>query len=1125
MTQEPFIQPEDPSGLADGPALCGRRRFGWLRWCGFSLALVVVLVLGGAGLFAWTLHRDQNSAFLREQLLGAVTKGLGEGQSVAVAEAGLRFAGLTSTFTVGGLTIAAGNGLEASLRRAEVEVSTLSLWRKTPVARNVRFEGLRLVLPEAGNAENPVAAHEALAVFRAVLAAAHFAGTGQDPTFSALDAIAGSQIEILQRQPGGGASPLQSGLALELIRQGQDGMSARLTKAGSPIQLALKAGSRPMADGGTMMMLDSDEIDIRTVEALTGSRLAWADPKLKLRLTMHSRRNAEGVIVEKGARINAYGGVITPADRDMVPFLLDEASVELRMRPGVPDILLDRIRVRFNETHFVFSGALRPDNDAQGALRLQLRAERADIDRLSPGEAPTSLDAAELDALVAPNLRSLRVERFEIREDEGKAVLSGLFSLDEGGVVENRLVATNLHVRKALRIWPIWVAAPVRRWMIQHAESGKLAELRLDMRLAGQALVDAQEHRPIPDDAMRLSYRLEDLRLRPLRDAPAISGIAGRGSSTGRRSEATIESAYVEPQPGQRFQIRDARLLVANTALRPSLLEMTLPAEGRLDALMAVLSAPSLRDVAGLPPDAAVSDGQFQGQATLAIPLSATVQAKDIRTELRADLRQVAIDNLVKGERLENGTFALLSRNGSVNIKGEGRLFGVSQQIELKSEPGKGGQAIAKAQLDETVLARRGIDLRPAVQGPMQATITLPLTRNASGYEVEIDLARTRIETGIPGLAKRAGQAGRVRFTVANRTDGATLDNLELDLAPAALRGKVELARDGQFVKADFSSFKLSAGDNARLQAEKHRGVTRLVLRGNAFDLRPFLRGFQAGKIEEGRSADAKAPDIDLDLQTTVLIGFNGELMGGVDTKVARRQGRVTQLSLKGQFGGAPVVATSSEGQRDTTLVNATAQDGGALLRFLDIYGKVYGGRLSSEIFIGAQTQQGIVQIRDFTIRGESALRQVGASGRTISSTQDLGDEVLFTKMRADFARRPGRLDLREAVMWGSQLGGTLEGTLDYGADRVDLKGVFVPAYALNNFFASVPVLGPILGGSQYEGLFAVPFVINGRASAPVMRINPVSALAPGFLRKFFELQREGSGAGGASRPIPSRGN
>jgi hypothetical protein len=84
-----------------------------------------------------------------------------------------------------------------------------------------------------------------------------------------------------------------------------------------------------------------------------------------------------------------------------------------------------------------------------------------------------------------------------------------------------------------------------------------------------------------------------------------------------------------------------------------------------------------------------------------------------------------------------------------------------------------------------------------------------------------------------------------------------------------------------------------------------------------------------------------------------------------------------------------------------------------------------------------------------------------------------------------------------------------MEGVLDYAADRVSIQGTFVPAYALNNLFAKVPILGPILGGGQYEGLFAVPFIITGRVSAPDLRVNPVSAIAPGFLRKFFEIRRE----------------
>ena len=124
-------------------------------------------------------------------------------------------------------------------------------------------------------------------------------------------------------------------------------------------------------------------------------------------------------------------------------------------------------------------------------------------------------------------------------------------------------------------------------------------------------------------------------------------------------------------------------------------------------------------------------------------------------------------------------------------------------------------------------------------------------------------------------------------------------------------------------------------------------------------------------------------------------------------------------------------------------------------------------------------------------------------------------NEVAFTKARVDFTRTAGRLDFKDAAIWGSQVGFTLGGFIDYARDRADISGTFVPAYGLNNAFAQVPLFGPLLGGGQYEGLFAVNFRVSGQATAPGLTVNPLSAVAPGFLRKLF-------GAGGASsRPGP----
>ena len=88
----------------------------------------------------------------------------------------------------------------------------------------------------------------------------------------------------------------------------------------------------------------------------------------------------------------------------------------------------------------------------------------------------------------------------------------------------------------------------------------------------------------------------------------------------------------------------------------------------------------------------------------------------------------------------------------------------------------------------------------------------------------------------------------------------------------------------------------------------------------------------------------------------------------------------------------------------------------------------------------------------------------------------------------------------------GPAVGGTIEGTLDYPANQVRMSGTFVPVYGLNNMFGQIPVLGLFLGGGSNEGLFAVTYEVVGTPSAPVLHINPISAMLPGVTRKIMEF-------------------
>jgi hypothetical protein len=49
------------------------------------------------------------------------------------------------------------------------------------------------------------------------------------------------------------------------------------------------------------------------------------------------------------------------------------------------------------------------------------------------------------------------------------------------------------------------------------------------------------------------------------------------------------------------------------------------------------------------------------------------------------------------------------------------------------------------------------------------------------------------------------------------------------------------------------------------------------------------------------------------------------------------------------------------------------------------------------------------------------------------------------------------------------------------------------------------------LVGREGEGVFALTYGISGPIEEPVITVNPLSALAPGFLRNFFAIFTAGA--------------
>jgi hypothetical protein len=1086
-----------------------------VRVCGFGFAALSVLMLGLLGLGYWHFQSSENSDFLRERTLAAILDIAGPKAEISLDRASLNFAGTQSIFSLRQLFVREPQaGLSISVGTVDVSMNSGSLLRMAPDPTALSIADIDLVFPALDQKLDSIGIAQALLGSLSSVAKT-IAGV---PNLERVDA---ERVKLARSDAQGQPIRIGEPFSLRARREGEQirvEIARLLSKIvpqepkAEPVRpLVLMVSVKRDGQGDKALAMRSEVGAIGALAALLGLPLSVVDPGLRFEAELDAGINADGRQGPVAIRFSLGGGLLDFEQYGVPALAIDEFSFALQGDPGTSTVRIPEFVFRSLETVIRGSGTLDIDRDQK---RLRLEAQAPVIKPLSPTEKPVVFQSLALEASILRDLSTVIVDRVVVRDETGEAQAAARLSRLDGGLIETEVSVRDLDLRKGLRLWPVFISPELRDWAIERARRGIIRQLSLKSRLAGPDLHEAWAQKPIPDQSISAEYRLDQVEMAPVDGAPPVIGASILARGTGRSAVIQLGQGQIEALPGKPVSIAGAEFRVADVFRRPPVLEMRIPIVGSLEGVASALSAPGFRTNAAIPKEIVTGTGQVEGQIRASLRLTDKPAPDDLQVEALAELRNVGIPAIAPGERLEAGQFQLNAKDGQVRVKGDARLNGLPAQIEVSSEDNGSTIANIRATLDEAHRQKRGLDFKAWLTGPVQARLDIEFPKSGAqpNVDVTLDLSAAKVEGLVPGQLKRAGQAAKITFDFAKQGDRTVLDDLVVDLGGFSGQGRVELGRDGQPTKAEFATLKISPGDNARVSYERHRGISKLTVRGNSFDLRPFLKGVQSGRVD-----DSKAPDTDLDLQTTVLVGFGGELISSGEVQLQRRNNALSRLQVRGRFGGeALTVDTVETGGREGLTLRAATGDGGALLRFLDIYSKMRGGRLTADIRLSREGQSGLVQVRDFLVRGEPLLaRYVSNSSavRTPSATilpPTPRDSVLFTKLRADFSRTPGRIDLREAVMWGAQVGGTLEGFLDYGRDRVDLKGALVPAYALNNLFAQVPLFGPLFGGTQYEGLFALPFVIQGRASAPVLRTNALSVIAPGFLRKLFEVQRDG---------------
>ncbi len=309
-------------------------------------------------------------------------------------------------------------------------------------------------------------------------------------------------------------------------------------------------------------------------------------------------------------------------------------------------------------------------------------------------------------------------------------------------------------------------------------------------------------------------------------------------------------------------------------------------------------------------------------------------------------------------------------------------------------------------------------------------------------------------------------------------------------------------------MSADIGKLGLRRGDSISLTLKRDKGTSVVTVRGKQFDLR--------GLIAQLRSPDdlrTSVPDLTLDAKVETVIGNNNEVLKNAALLIKTRDGGITQVDVKGSLSNTPLAASYVDDERGARL-SMTSTDAGKFFRFVDLYTRGIGGqiRLAGQTIGPDGPLTGVFDVTNFAVLNEPAMQNVVASSqpgnqvRTASTDFD-PRRVPFDRMLINFTKRDAVLVIDDAMLAGPALGANLSGSLDFASSRLSFTGTYIPAYAFNNLFGKLPVIGIILGGGSREGLFGVTFKVDGAMSDPRLTVNALSAITPGIFRKIFEFQ------------------
>jgi hypothetical protein len=891
-------------------------------------------------------------------------------------------------------------------------------------------------------------------------------------------------------------------ISLSLRRPSAGGVALSLGEEGArPWSLRVLVG--PPANGVRSVDIRADKVPTANIFLAMRVKDLTYSADLPLSGELKGELGRDGLPTYFRGKVIAGAGHIIDSDTPDYPMAIDSAEVNVEWDSG-RRVLVAPFKILSGANRVTLLAHLEPPNGNITDWQAGLSGGTIVLPG-ADGEQPLIFNRISIGFRFDTDKKRVVLTQADISNGEISVAGTGVVDYSGEPRLQLGFAGTPMSASALKRMWPILIVPELREWVIERIEKGSLQ--RIDVAVNSPVRNLSRKGPPIPDEGLAVNIVASGVTVRPVDELPSVRDADLKAKVSGRSALVTIAQGAADTPGGRKINFSDFSFEVPDMAPKPSPAKVRFRVDGSIPAAAEILASDRLSDFSGTLVDPNSSKGNFSAVITMGLPVKNALTKADTTYSATADLTGFAADKLVMNQKLEASTLKVVANNSGYQVRGDVKINGQQASLDYR-KPAEGDADVKlSATLDDASRARLGLDLGPAVSGPLPVKLIGKIGSgdHDSRLGIEADLTSLKLDNILPGWVKVAGKSGKATFIVVQKPQSTRFEDIVVDGGGVSIKGSLEVDQNGDLLNANFPVYSPTEGDKTALRAERGSdGVVKVTMRGDVFDARGFLKSAISGKEADSKSK-TKNVDFDIDLKLGAVQGFSGEALRSVDCKFSRRSGIVRNFALTGKLGrdATPVNADLRRAQ-GRELIYLETNDAGAFFRFTDTYSKLIGGQLSLAMdppTVEPSAKEGLMNVRDFQVKGESALDRVAAGAPNGGQSS-----VSFSRLRAEFTRQSGQLTVRDGVVKGPAIGATIEGSIDYNANQVRMSGTFVPVYGLNNMFGQIPIVGLFLGGGSNEGLIGVTYEVVGTPGAPVVRVNPISAMAPGVLRKIFEF-------------------